>query len=210
MKLFVASMLAVAALADKDDPKAWESIAMAGDGKCSLKGTSYGSRNTIEADSVGISSTVHGCAITDGSYVLTWVQIENAAMPGESEGFYCQTIYNGQEGIKSATLTEVDVETQSGVLDYHGWSAVERRLWCKDSETCARQSISQWRAYITDAPTNYPTRWDGTESSATCSAWRAMETSNNYMALEFSPTSYNVKTGFKIYASKDDYDKGTV
>ena len=210
MKFFVASILAVGALAAKDDPQAWESIAMAGAGKCSLKGTSYGSRNTIEKDSVGIASTVHGCEITDGSYVLTWVQIMNDALPGESEGFYCQTEYNGQAGIKSATLNEVDVETQSGVLDYACWSAVERRMWCKDSDTCMRQSVSQWRAYITDAPTNYPTRWDGTESSATCSAYRSMETDNNYMVLKFAPESYQVKTGFKIYASKADYDAGVV
>ena len=147
MKRFIASLLFAAVFANEDDdnktneteekvdetassvadwfsseqtPVEWESISVGADGNCMLKGA-YGGFKRVGLGQVFIRETVHSCDIAKDATVLTWAAIENPDVPGEQEGFYCSALYTAKDGNKSVAISEADVETQTGKLDYNNW-----------------------------------------------------------------------------------------
>ena len=176
---------------------------------CGLKGA-YGWFGKVGTSNVFIRETVHGCEIADGSIVLTWAQLANPDMAGESEGFYCTVDYT--KGAESTGVTDVYVKTLTGKVDFAGLGAVTPGDWCKEvdaeTDTCMRQSLDSWNRMLTNADVNYPIdNMDDDLSAASCSAWRKDESPNNYMEIKMG-TEYDVKTGYMIYVNQAAYDNG--
>ena len=112
------------------EPVAWESITSGS--KCKLKGV-YGGYKKVGFSQAFIRETVHDCNIPNGARVVTWAKFPNPDKVGEAEGLYCSVKYTGQDGNKSASVGEIDVETQTGKIDYAGFAAANkmRKDWCK-------------------------------------------------------------------------------
>lgn len=128
----------------RQEPVAFTAVATAD--PCMLDGT-YGWFQLAGVQQVFIGHTVSGCDIPDGASILTWAQIEDPAMPGDMEGFYCTITFDHND---ETAMISADVETQTGVLAYSTWDAVVRTDWCAEStvageeSTCERQSASSW------------------------------------------------------------------
>jgi len=193
----------------RQEPVAFTSIADAD--PCMLDGT-YGWFQLAGVQQVFIGHTVSGCDIPDGARVLSWAEIEDPETPGNIEGFYCTIEFDQSE---DTAMSSADLETQTGTdIDYASWDDVVRTDWCKQTEgseenpECKRQSASSWQKLALNAEENYPISYDATTEigSATCTGRRMLDTPNAYMTIKSG--AYSVKSGYKIYNSKADYDGG--
>lgn len=112
-------------------------------------------------------------------------------------------------------MSSADLETQTGTdIDYASWDDVVRTDWCKQIEgseenlECKRQPASSWQKLALNAEENYPISYDATTEigSATCTGRRMLDTPNAYMTIKSG--AYSVKSGYKIYNNKAEYDGG--